>query len=447
MPSPQLKKNKPTVSLIAVLIIGILLFSTLPRGGNFPWFILLLTCLMSTAGLIYLFKERPLAKSNEQPWLLVWLVYTAVILAQLFVIPRIVNWNSPSQEIINLDNYPVNTPAILESWVRFTCYWLITFFVSNFNSKAVKYSIMAIFAVLAFQVVYGVLANSLGQSTIIGIWPKEHYLTSATGSFVNHNHYANYIALATPLVVGYFLPNNGSINQKKLSTSIRYGICITLLLASLIALVSSLSRGGILSGLAGYLFLLSAYIFKGNSINGKTILLALFIACLFLITAMSFIELDNIIARFIRAFIYDMRWEIWQSTLDLPKTLWLFGSGGGTFADIFWRVHPATTPKTAFYAHNDYIQFLIEYGILGTIFICSAFFYWFKKTHVRKLQFTHIACLISILVMALHSVVDFSLHIPANAILFWFCVGLLFNNNLNMVKRKRVTKFTTTREN
>lgn len=442
MSAYESKTSSNSMKLISSLIIAILVISTLPRGGNLAWFSFLLSCVMTFSVVIYTFNQQRLSPPYQKAWLVVWLTFTALILLQLLVIPRLVSWNSPDQTIINLNSNPVNTPAILDSWVRFTCYWLIAFFVSQFNRRAIQFSLMAIFAVLLFQVTYGVIANSLGQTTIIGIWPKEHYVTSATGSFVNHNHYANYIAMATPLIIGYILNNNISIIKKGLNY-LKYLTCLVLVFASIGALVDSLSRGGTASGLAGILILLCIYLIKYRSISGRTLFAVSVIASFLLLGFISFLEVDDIFDRFKRVLIYDMRWEIWQATFDLPKSLWILGSGGGTFSDVFWIVHPPTTPKTAYFAHNDYIQFLIEYGFIGAISMCIALFYWYQKTQVREYTFLHIASLVSMLVMGIHSIVDFSLHIPANAILFWFCVGLFFNNNLNRKRRKIISNFTT----
>lgn len=439
MSNYESKFSSQSMTIISWLMVGTLLISTLPRGGNFPWFTLVLSLIMAVSLSIYIFSQRHLEPSYEKVWLTVWLTFSALITIQLFLTPRLVEWNSPNQSIINVSSYPVNTVAILDSWVRFSCYWLIAFFVSQFNRQAIKYCLITIFVVLAFQIIYGVVANSIGQTTIIGIWPKEHYTTSATGSFVNHNHYANYIAVAAPIVIGYTLTSNYLINKKYLN----YLVAAILFFACIIALVASLSRGGSASGIFGLVLLFSVYLLKYRSINRKTFFIISLIGCFLLLCFLSFIEVGDIIDRFKRVLIYDMRWEIWEATFELPSSLWILGSGGGTFPDVFWKVHPPTTPKTAYYAHNDYIQFLIEYGIIGAIVMSLAVFYWYKKTQVKKLAFVQIASLVSLLVMGLHSIVDFSLHIPANAILFWFCVGLLFNNNLNKTKRKRVTSFST----
>lgn len=441
---PKVSSNSMTV--ISWLIIGILAVSTLPRGGNLAWFTFLVSGVMAFSLLIYFFNQRHLTPHYQNAWLVVWLTFSGLILFQLFITPRLVTWNSPFQTIINLNHYPVNTPAILDSWVRFTNYWLIAFFVSQFSKKAIQYSLVTILTVLIFQIIYGVLANSIGQTTILGIWPKEHYITSATGSFVNHNHYANFIAIATPIALGYILTSN-HLTQKKFSKYIKYLSCVTLLLATTVALIASLSRGATASGLFGLTALLSIYFFRYKPIDRKTFFAMSFISCFLLIGILSFIEIGDIIDRFKRVLIYDMRWEIWEATFELPSSLWILGSGGGTFADVFWRVHPPTTPKTAYFAHNDYIQFLIEYGVIGAIFMITALCYWYRKIHLKKLNFLQISSLISVVVMGLHSIVDFSLHIPANAILFWFCVGLIFNNNLDKKRRKKIIKFTTSQEN
>src|SRR4029453_14927022 len=53
----------------------------------------------------------------------------------------------------------------------------------------------------AFQGLYGTLVLASGHARIWNV-PKTAYLDSATGTFVNHNHYAAFLAATLPLGLG-----------------------------------------------------------------------------------------------------------------------------------------------------------------------------------------------------------------------------------------------------
>ncbi|MGC3989296.1 MAG: hypothetical protein QM796_06390 [Chthoniobacteraceae bacterium] len=96
------------------------------------------------------------------------------------------------------------------------------------------------------------------------------------------------------------------------------------------------------------------------------------------------------------------------------------------------------------FVHNDYLHLLTEYGIAGAI--CMAFLVvthlthglrWFQR--ITKLELAQrgeasshrlalqIGALSAMSAYLAHSVVDFNLHIPANALLMAFIFGMIAN--------------------
>jgi len=109
------------------------------------------------------------------------------------------------------------------------------------------------------------------------------------------------------------------------------------------------------------------------------------------------------------------------------------GSGLGSFEALFPSYEdPASVTDTFMnHAHSDYLEFVLEYGILGVGFIL-AFLVWFvirsvaiwretksEGARIRK------AASIAVLIVILHSLVDYPLRTPALAGFVGMCLGLM----------------------
>ena len=123
----------------------------------------------------------------------------------------------------------------------------------------------------------------------------------------------------------------------------------------------------------------------------------------------------------------DIRLKIDRDALHMIAARPLFGWGFGTFADVYPQFRSFYTNSLVNEAHNDYLQTLIETGILG-----FAFAIWLliaaARPAMRKIQnwpsnvngIVALAALLGISGILVHSFVDFNLQVPANAM--WFYV-------------------------
>jgi len=83
------------------------------------------------------------------------------------------------------------------------------------------------------------------------------------------------------------------------------------------------------------------------------------------------------------------------------------------------------------HAHNDYLELLAEAGLVGFLIVVGgvAWFgwrtleHWFTQ-HDPKVRGIVLGGLTSLLAIGIHSLVDFNLHIPANALLLSVILGL-----------------------
>ena len=109
------------------------------------------------------------------------------------------------------------------------------------------------------------------------------------------------------------------------------------------------------------------------------------------------------------------------------KEFFLFGYGAGGFEQIFKLYYNVVDGYYANHVHNDIIEFLGEFGIIGSLLLAYLLISYFvliiSRVKKNKLTILH-PILISILFLTLlvNSMVDFSLHIPA--IQYFLCTIL-----------------------
>ena len=139
----------------------------------------------------------------------------------------------------------------------------------------------------------------------------------------------------------------------------------------------------------------------------------------------------------------DIRWYNWLASVDQFKLSPLLGTGSGThlyYGRLFRRIQIQSDPE---HSHNDYLELLSEYGVVGGI-LAAVFLIlhavWGLRT-AKEMARRRFACglpltgsdtlaltlgaLGAVAAIIAHSVVDFNLHIPGNALLFAFIFGVL----------------------
>jgi len=140
----------------------------------------------------------------------------------------------------------------------------------------------------------------------------------------------------------------------------------------------------------------------------------------------------------------DVRVLIWNSAWKAFHLNPWEGTGAGMF--LYWGRHfrEMSVQNDPIFVHNDYLHLLSEYGIIGAIFMFLMLLAhlvhgarWFQK--MTKLELAprgesssnrlalQIGALSAIAAYLGHSVVDFNLHIPANALLMAFIFGIIAN--------------------
>lgn len=236
------------------------------------------------------------------------------------------------------------------------------------------------------------------------------------GPFVNKNHYAGWINMIFPFALA------AGFTAATLDRKIRY---LLYGLAMAVTVFFSLSRGGVMAFFAG-VFVFCLFVLSAKTSRRRFIPILLFVAVL--IAFLAYLGVSPLLERFSQLDIpHHERVTVWKATLGAFLDFPVFGSGIGTYGHAFKLYHPATW---YFYdmAHNDYVQLLMEAGVVGTALV-TAFIILVLKIFVssewtERETYLKGAFFASFTTIAFHSIMDFNLHIPSNAILLALLAGL-----------------------
>jgi O-antigen ligase len=239
-----------------------------------------------------------------------------------------------------------------------------------------------------------------------------------SSTFGNADHLAGYMEMTIPLLLGLFLTGFRGIK-------LFLGIVLTVLL--FIALILSLSRGGWFGALSGLFFMSVALLFNPYFQSKRlvlTLVCGFFVVAFIVLSNTSVVERIRTLEQINKISIIESRVARWRGTIAMIKDHPILGTGPGTFATVFTQYQPPGLAHRSFSAHNDYLHFTSETGLalipVMAWMIIALFVKGFKKLKnpSRLVRGVTIGAMSGITAILIHSIFDFNLHIPANAILF-----------------------------
>jgi O-antigen ligase len=128
------------------------------------------------------------------------------------------------------------------------------------------------------------------------------------------------------------------------------------------------------------------------------------------------------------------RFAIYAATLRAAIEFLPFGSGLSTFASVFPRFQTGVFGGYIDYAHNDYLQFFMEAGLVAPVIVALLLATYvmrmgelLRRDRARSFTVLQIAAGVGMLPMILHSLFDFALHMPANAMWFATLAGVMLH--------------------
>ena len=330
------------------------------------------------------------------------------------------------------------TSAALLKWITYASVFFIAATLApsdwGFSPQAwTTWLFVALFVIGFAEAVYGLYVY-LNQSDHLLWFKKKYYLDCVTGTYVNRNHFAGLVELCIPVSVGLLASR---ISSGRSAGSVLYLYFLVLgLVIMVLALIFSMSRMGQFSLITGAVFVGALYmmaLMKRRGRQGGTLLVALLLVlCLGGLWGV-WKGLGPVEDRWSTiASSYEDRSVVWQSTMKLFRNFPLAGTGLGTYELAY---PPYKTDKLSAtimdHAHNDYLEFLSETGLAGCIpwlaffllFLCLSVRAWFRRRNTFSI-FIGAGGLAAVFALLVHSLADFNLQIPANAMLLFLVMGL-----------------------
>lgn len=267
------------------------------------------------------------------------------------------------------------------------------------------------------------------------VWNFENtYGQRATGTYINPNHFAGFLEMLLPLGIAYTI-----VGRMKPALRVFIGYA-SLMIAAGIAI--SLSRGGWLAtGLSLILFFLILLFHRGFRLPAALALLVILLGVGYCAPRSSVIQQRaEITVKEVGSTEYT-RYRLWIPALELwRETPWL-GIGPGHFDTRFTSVRPQEIQAKPDRTHNDYLNTLVDWGVVGLVLVLGALAiigYGIARVwrHVggmapdlgnrRSNRFAFVlGASFGLVALLFHSATDFNMHIPANAILAVTMLALL----------------------
>jgi O-antigen ligase len=286
--------------------------------------------------------------------------------------------------------------------------------------------------------VIGILQHFATPEMIYGF--RDASYASPFGPYINRNHFAGYMEMTIFVAIGLLLshalkarPRKGGWRkylyrwEAKLS---QQALMVFSVVVMAVALALSLSRGGITSSVVALVFMggIMAIRKRGSSL---TIFVVLFSLSLFFLL---WLGIEPVIGRLSTLAGLGSRIQVWQGVINIVKDFFPFGTGLGTISHIYPSYQTIDTFVILDHPENDYLEYFADLGIIGGIIWWGGLFWMVNQVLARWSERRRpvvvglcLGCMTGAVSVFFHSIVDFNLHIPANALMFFVLLGVGFN--------------------
>lgn len=259
------------------------------------------------------------------------------------------------------------------------------------------------------------------------------------GPFVNRNHFAGWMLLATALGAGHLLGLLSVVGRSIkpgwrerilwLGTPEASRVTLTAVGVAVMAtaLVWSLSRSGVAGAFVAFTILAVASVRRMRSRTQARMAL---VGILVMVAAVAaWRGLDTIAASYGDTRTLQWRFDLWRDSMPALRAFYSFGSGLNTYGRLMLLFPQTDVQVHAQQAHNDYLQLAIEGGglvalpwLVAAVILTRRIAGNFAASQNDQTWWIRMGAVAGICGIALQEVTEFSLQIPA--------VGLLFATTL-----------------
>ena len=413
--------------ILVALTLFILVALPLPVGSNRTWAIGLFTLLIGATTLLWaigqwrgVFKESRALKP-ALPML------AMLLFSQLWVA---IQW---------LSGVTMDSGATAQALIIGLGYTLLFVLVINLFHTRKRLTLLLGTLVVSgtLQAFYGSFITLSGFEGLFG-----RAGGSTTGTFINRNSLAGYLGRTLSAGIGLLLALRDTrpfswaqMIELLMGPKARLRRALVIMV---MALVMTHSRGGNASFFIGLMVVGAVFVLrnKENRLRNSLILASLVLIDVLVISqyfglerlkdrVMSTQLTDTVVNGEIVQRATEIRGDVFMYALPLAQDKPIIGQGAGSFEAVFPQYSGEDIRLHFDLAHNDYIQFAIEYGVLGTLplalFVLLALYWAFKAIWQQKSLYRGgigFGAAMGIIAILSHATVDFNLQIPANAATF-----------------------------
>jgi putative inorganic carbon (HCO3(-)) transporter len=324
--------------------------------------------------------------------------------------------------------------------LAYTCVFFLVVALCNSRSRVAMLARILVSAAVLHSIYAVILHLENAQGEFFGT--MFYHGDSASGTYPNRNHFAGYLEMTLAIGIGMLiagLSDRTSDSWKRFFSHLidwilspkmvlRLALCVLV-----IALTTTHSRMGNTAFFASLLVTGMLGIALSRHATRNTIILLVSLVAIDLFIVGSWFGVEKLARRMEQTTMTDVqvREEPAAHAIPLIKDYVGFGSGPGTFYVTFPRYRPATVVNFYDYAHNEYVQFasesgIIGLGLLGTLVVLTLGVA--LKAHLQRrdplMRGMSFACVMGVISILIHSWVDFNLQIPANATYFMVLLAL-----------------------
>ena len=335
---------------------------------------------------------------------------------------------------ISLD--PYSTRMVLVQLIALTIYFAAALVFTD-TPRRLRLLVRTIIVFGFFLAIFGLTQSFTTPNRVY--WVRELTQSTAFGPFINRHHFAGYMELTIALPLGLLFA--GAIEREK-----RFVYLFAALLMG-IALITTNSRGGIISLIAEILFLTGLTAFRKRRkqrhqhndhkrpLAGAALRAGLaLVLILGLFVGVVLTGGEEALTRFVGTVNSDDpttgRAHFWNVTIEIIKAHPVLGTGLGAFGVVYTRYDTRNGLYRLEQAHNDYLQVLSDGGVIGAIIAVTFVILLFRVGFARResgdefRRGVAIGALAGCFAVLVHSFFDFTLHTTSNALLFLILAAL-----------------------